>query len=199
MITGINLNASKMNCEERRDKLEEVAFQLHQIVNSTIFRDKVLRMRPWGETSEWKSASGAMIYNHIMSGAEETNGIEDRVMDIYVDDFFSYRNIVGYMNPFKKWIHVNTKYFDKRFNKAIGSNILHEYGHTLGFRHEGGATKARPHSICYRLNVIYEECHNKLVGNNIPSLVKIKVGRTWYGKSIYKWDRRCRVSTQVVK
>jgi len=189
MITRINLDATKMNSEERALKLEEVATQLHQILNSTMFRDLVLKMRKTGERSKWKDATNSEIYNRIMSGADRYSDVEDNVLDIFVDDYYTFKKVIGYTKASSKYIYVNTKFFDGRSNKKVGSNILHEYGHLVGFSHDFRSTADMPNSICYLLNDIYERCHELLIGQRIPSLVKVKVSGYWFW-SRYEWRRQ---------
>jgi len=178
VITKITIDASKIDTQERKDKLEIVAQEMHRVLNSTIFRDKVMLMKKHGERSKWKDKTNLEIYNHIMSGQEVLNGEEvDYELDIFVDDYFSLKRVIGYTYPSIKTIFVNTRYFDKRNTRDIGSNILHETGHKLGFSHDFRATKDRPYSICYQLNKVYEECHNILMGTVIS---KVKVcHRSW--------------------
>jgi len=178
MLTKINIDASRLDTNERKEKIEQVAVEMHQIVNSRIFQDKVHTMKKWGETSKYKDASNQRIYKMIMDGAETLDPIVDNEMDIFIDDYFSWRRVIGYTKKNIKTIFVNTRYFDKRGTKLIGSNIMHEYGHKLGFGHDFYATDRRPFSICYQLNNIYEECYDRLFGY---TLSKIKVCyRPWY-------------------
>ena len=177
MITKININATRVDTGERKLKLERVTMEMHRILNSQLFRDKVIMMKPWGETSKWKGGNTVAIYNHIMSGAEALSPEQDYEIDIYVDDYYSLKKVIGYTYKNTKYQYVNTRYFDKRQTDKIGANILHEYGHKLGFGHDFRRTKRRPHSICYLLGDIYIECYRKLMGN-LPQTVKV-CRRSW--------------------
>lgn len=188
MLTQININGSKLNAPERRQKAQEVAQEIHRVINSTLFRDKVARMETYGETSKYAGLPNNEIYQMLMKGAEEWNNIVDNEWDVYVDDYFTRRGVIGYMYPGKKWIYVNTKFFDVRSNMMVGSNIVHEYSHTLGFRHDHARTLRRSKSVSYQLNLIYEECHRRLIGQS-TSLVRVKVGG-WWRWSRYQWQRR---------
>ena len=122
-----------------------------------------------------------------MSGADRHDETEDNVINLYVDDYYTVKKVVGYTLLSSKYIRVNTKYFDTNSNKRVGSNLLHEYGHLVGFSHDFRRTARRPFSICYQLNKAYEECHDRLIGPREGSLAKVKVGR-WFPK--YKWVRK---------
>lgn len=189
MITEIKLDANKMDVKERADKLGEVAWEMHQVLNSTLFRDTLLKtLKKDGERSKWKDATNMEIYKRLMSGADRFNETEDNVLDIFVDDYYTFKNVIGYTTLNSKYIRVNTKFFDGRSNKLVGSNLVHEYGHLVGFSHDFWDTPERPLSICYQLNKIYETCHKRLIGNN-GSLVKVKVGGFWLW-SRYEWRRK---------
>ena len=138
-----------------------------------MFRDKVMKMDFYGETSKFKNITNLRLYQMLMAGVEETNPDKDNDWDIWIDDYFTRRGVIGYMIPNKKWMYVNTKFYDCRSNKKVGSNIVHEYTHTLGFRHDRRRTKRRPHSVSYLMNRIFEECYDHIIGSQ-ASLVKIK-------------------------
>lgn len=187
MITTINIDASKIKTQERKDKLAIVAQELHRVINSTLFRDKVMRIKKQGELSKFKDQPNSMIYNHIMSGKEVLDKEEDFEMDIFINDYFSLKRVIGYTKPSIKTIFVNTRYFDKRTTKLIGSNILHEYGHKLGFKHAFRKTKNRHLSLCYELNRIYEECYDTLFGIPQYKTICYRSWKTlWIKKTCYK-------------
>lgn len=184
------MDANKMDVKERADKLGEVAWELHQILNSTMFRDKLLKLsmtQKNGERSKWKDATNMEIYRRLMSGADRFNETEDNVINLYVDDYYTIKNVIGYTTLNSKYIYVNTKYFDTRSNMLVGSNILHEYGHQVGFSHDFWNTPQRNNSLCYQLNRIYEETHKVLIGNR-GYLSKVKTGGFWKF-SKYIWRR----------
>jgi len=189
MITEIRMDKVKFNSEEGAKKLAEVAHEMHQILNSTLFRDKVLKMgmKP-GERSEWKNKTNKEIYKRLMSGAEDLDENNDNVINLEVYSYYSPMRVVGYIVPGKKNIWVNTKFFNGRSNKLVGSNLVHEYSHQLGFRHDSKRTKDRPSSISYQLNKIYEACHDHLIGSSYGYLKRVKVGGFWFW-SRYEWRR----------
>ena len=134
-------------------------------LNSKVFQDKVMAMNKSGETSKFKNHFNASIYKMIMDGAETLDPVIDHELDIYIDDYFSWKPVIGYTYKSTKTIFVNTRYFDKRSTKLVGSNILHEYGHKLGFEHDFNRTARRPYSICYQLSKIYKQCHDQIFLN----------------------------------
>lgn len=187
MITKINIDASKIDTEERYQKIQDVALELHTVINSKIFMDQVLKMRKHGERSKYKDYSNMEIYRMIMNGAETLDPVVDNEWDIFIDDYFSWKRVIGYTMRNIKTIFVNTRYFDSRPRVLCGSNIVHEYGHKLGFSHDFRATAVRPFSICYQLNNCYEVAYRKIF--NMKPIKKTVCKRSW--KSL--WLRRvCR-------
>lgn len=177
MITKINIDASKIDTEERYQKIQDVAFEIHTVLNSTIFRDLVMKMKKHGERSKYKDYSNAEIYQILMKGAETLDPVEDYEWDIYIDDYFSLKRVIGYTKRNIKTIFVNTRFFDTRHRALCGSNIVHEQSHKLGFSHDFRSTKDRPFSVSYQLNICYEKAFSKIY--NIYPEVKVICRRSW--------------------
>lgn len=126
-----------------------------QVVSSTTFQqclkeeiDKSYSL--CGERSKWKNATADEIYKQLFP------------ITLQIKTYYSLRNVIGYGLPNDPWIHLNTRYLDKRelFDDEslmlIGSNLLHEHGHDVGFDHDFYDTQERKYSICYILNRAYE-------------------------------------------
>ena len=112
-----------------------------------------------------------------MNGAEVLDPVIDNEWDIFIDGYFSMKRVIGYTMRNIKTIFVNTKYFDTRHKALVGSNIVHEYGHKLGFSHDFRATADRPFSICYQLNLCYEAAYSKIY--NVYPEIKTVCKRNW--------------------
>lgn len=191
----VSIVTRNLDTETRREKALKAGKILEEIANHPRFKELILAMPDkWrrGETSFFKNLSNEQIYNYIMSGKEEWNGEEDRELDLEVHDYRSSwvnRNVIGYMNPGKKPIWVNTRHFDTASIKRVTSNFFHEYGHTLGMRHSGPNFRL---SIPYYLNDVVEELYQEVAG--LPDVEKPKYKRVcrrlWYTLWIKK---RCRM------
>lgn len=187
MLTTINIDASKIGSQERKDKLAIVAQEMHRVINSTLFRDKIMQIKKQGELSKFKNQPNSLIYKHIMSGQEVLDDELDYELDIFVNNYFSLKRVIGYTKPSIKTIFVNTRYFDKRNTRDIGSNILHEYGHKLGFKHAFRKTRNRHLSLCYQLNKAYEDCYDKLFGIPQYKTICYRNWKTlWIKKTCYQ-------------
>lgn len=189
----INIDTKNLDTDYRVDKATKAAFGLKKVMNSKQFKSAMLEMpRFWrnGEKSFFKNLSNEEIYNYIMSGKEEWNGIADKEIDLVVHDYTSSwenRFVIGYMNPFKAPIWVNTRHFDSASLKKVASNFAHEYGHTLGMRHSGPDFRK---SIPYYLNQVIENLWDDIYSKNPKVKYVRKCRRLWYTLWIKK---RCKL------
>lgn len=166
-IIKVELDGSKLNTCERRQKASDVAQEMEIIINSEVFKDKFyqeLMNRNYhvGETSKWKDTHPTEIIAHFYSGWERLRPMDDYIFQIDIDDYWTFKRVIGYTKSNISTVFVNTKYFDKRSLMLCGSNICHERGHNIGFTHDFRNTKRRKDSVCYILNDVYEFTHNKL-------------------------------------
>lgn len=169
-VKAINLDGSKLNTKVRRDKAQKVALELLRIFQSNMFRQLILGMNiRWRQGCSagcgLKDLTNEQIYDLIMTGREEWNQLADYELDLLVDDFYKPTSTVGYMNPGRPQIFVNTKFFDSMSRRRCGSNFAHEYMHTLGARHSGPKYRE---SIPYYMNDVYEKCYRHLVEQGLP-------------------------------
>jgi hypothetical protein len=180
----IRLNIrNRLESEKRRTKLNLVEFEMLSVLNSSNFKKALLELARYcpGELSEWRTKTPEEIVQHFFSGREVLEPTEDKEFDIYVDNFFSWRGVIGYTNRNTKWMFVNTRFFDRNSTRSIGSNIIHEYGHKIGFEHHFKRTSVRPLSLCYLLNKAYSRAHKEIYGQAKTARVK-RIGRKkpWY-------------------
>ena len=122
-----------------------------------------------------------------MSGVEELDPDADHTIDIEVDDYYTFKKVIGHTYPNTRTIHTNTKYFDStditpgnHHRKQSGSNFLHEYFHKIGFDHDFRATSRRPSSLCYQGNRVYEECWDVLVAPELKRVDSTRSYRKWF-------------------
>lgn len=129
-----------------------------------------------GERSKWKDKSADEIFAQIFP------------ITLWIKQYNSFKNVVGYGYPNDKWIYLNTKFLDQRsvFDEEslmlVGSNLLHEHGHDQGFEHDFYDTPERKFSICYILNRAYERAYRIIY--QLPEPV-IKTYIPWY-KRLWK-------------
>lgn len=183
-IKSINLNKKLLNTEVRKEKAQICANRLLTIMSSNRFKEEFEKMPRdyWlqGETSRLKELTNTEIYELIMSGKEEWNGITDYEIDLIVDDYKkSWSSVIGYMLPGKPTVFVNTKFFDTMTKIKVCSNFGHEYFHTLGARHGGKLFRL---SLAYFMNTVIEKLYKEMFGTDERSVVNLKgyYRRRWY-------------------
>lgn len=184
----VSIDSSNLDTKWRKIKAEKIEREMETIVNSDLFRELVLAIKyKHGETSYWRDAPNQEIYDHIISGKETLNPIEDGEIDIVIDDYYTWRRVIGYTYPNIQTIYTNTKYFDsenlspeRHHRKMSGSNAMHEYGHKLGFDHDFRATSRRKYSLCYLLNDIYEQCWDELIAPTMKRAEREYTYRRWF-------------------
>ena len=192
-IEKINLNKKLLNSEARKEKAQICADRLLEIFKSDRFREEIIRMdrNVWlqGETGKLKDMSNMQIYELLMSGKEEWNNEVDYEIDLIVDDYVGkfYSKVVGYMNPGKPTVYVNTRFFDNMSKKKVCSNFAHEYCHTMGARHGGDMFRL---SFAYYINTVIEKLYeDKFPGEQREANLKKECKRVWYklwlGKTCY--------------
>ena len=195
--TKVSIDSKNLNTARRRAKAQRVAKQFHKIINSMEFAEEIMKMNEdWrvGETSHLKNLTNIEILRLIRSGKEEWNGIVDYEIDLLVDDYTrNWSSVVGYMVPGKPTVWVNTKFFDTMDDKRVGSNFLHEYGHTLGMRHGGPDFRM---SLAYYLNQAYERTYDRIITEdftaNEPNGYWICIPRWQFWKYAFSARTRCR-------
>jgi hypothetical protein len=193
MTTKINITTIDFS-PKRQEKVNSIQREMEVIINSELFKDKILSMRnPIGELSDWRNKQKKEIYDHILSGKETLNPQMDNVLDITIQSYFSWKNVVGYTYPNTLTIYTNTKYFDStnltqefHHRKMSGSNFIHEYGHKLGFSHDFYSTSTRPYSLCYLLNDIYEQCWDSLIAPKLEKKITTHSYKKWFKTYTYQ-------------
>lgn len=165
----VRIDTKNLDTETRIQRALHAGGVLEIITNSQEYEDKIANMPvKWrkGESSKYKTKSNLEILAHLQSGAEEWNGEKDKEIDIEVDDYSGkwYSKVVGYMIPGKPTIYVNTDFFDIMSMVRVVSNFLHEWSHTMGFRHSGDNFRL---SLPYFLNTVVEDLYELAVAGQL--------------------------------
>lgn len=101
--------------------------------------------------------SNNAIYGHILDGNETLQPLKDNELDVEVEFYYSFTNTVGYTYGSSKRIWVNTKYFDSYKYSSVAANLMHEWLHKLGYKHDSASTPCRPYSVPYGIGSIVRE------------------------------------------
>lgn len=149
-ITLLNFNASQ------EDKILEAADLIRKVVTSEEFKNAILNHTYNGRKTFADNAglTNAQIYKKIIEGAESLNPVKDNEMDVQLEIYQENNNTVGYTYPNTEKVWMNTKYFDRNSAAKVTTNMVHEWCHKLGFKHDQAVTAKRPHSVPYAVGYL---------------------------------------------
>ena len=159
MKTTVRLNSVSGFSENEKAKLQIALKFLETAINSELFKARVLTHTWLGKKTfaDNQGFTNEEIYNLIMSGKEVLKPVSDNVIDISLVIYtamFRGRNVVGFTYPNTSTQWVNRRFFTTMTPAQIAGNLIHEYGHKLGFDHDYKSTKKRPYSVCYAIGKI---------------------------------------------
>jgi hypothetical protein len=148
-----------------RDRMMEAIEMVRVIVNSDEFKEMVIGyMNENGQRSYTRNEgmSNEDIYKFLMEGREVLDQDTPGEMNLYIKRYrpwWPWSKVIGYTKIGKsKYMYVNWrkyKYFD---SVEMAGNIVHEWIHLMGFRHDS----ARDHdSVPYAVGYIIGKLANK--------------------------------------
>jgi ribosomal protein L21 len=151
----VNLNLNKFNSTQE-DKVLEAADLIKKVVASEEFKKKVLSYKYRGKKAFNDNAglSNAQIYKKIIEGSEKLRPGKDNEMDLDLEVYKENNNTVGYTYPSVIRVWMNSKYLNKNSPAKVTTNMMHEWLHKLGFKHDVKATPDRKHSVPYAIGYI---------------------------------------------
>ncbi len=149
--------------QDDKDKLEKAIDIIKSVIASREFRTRVLSFTYQGKRRfvDNKGLSNQQIYNILLAGREDLLPEVDNEMDLELELYYSWRNVVGYTTPGELRIYMNTKFFDPYTPSQVAGNVFHEWTHKLGFDHASSAVPGREASVPYALGYIIEELGKK--------------------------------------
>ncbi len=144
---------------EQEDKMKDALERAKIVLNSKIFRERVLNHTFEGQTTfvDNNGMSNEEIYNSIMEGAETLFPEVDEEMDLDITLYYRNNSTVGYTYPDTTRIWVNSKFFNTYSLGQVAANVVHEWTHKLGYDHSRGSTPQRPFSVPYGVGTIIKE------------------------------------------
>lgn len=159
----IEVELSKFD-QKQSDKMHEALKRLKVVINSVEFREAVIG-HTYKEEQTYVQNDGLSneeIYEKIMLGAETLRPIENRVMDLEIELYYSRKKVIGYTYPNVSKFWVNTRYFNTNSHSDVVGNVVHEWLHKLGFEHDFKRTARRPYSVPYAVGKIMRELVKKM-------------------------------------
>lgn len=141
------------------DKVYKAIEIIKKVIGSRIFRDRVLNFTFEGEYKfvDNRGFTNEQIYQILLDGSEDLKPEVDHEMDLDLELYYSWRNVVGYTYPSTMKIFMNTKFFDPYTPSQVAGNIFHEWTHKLGFEHDQDYSVRRDSSVPYALGYLIQE------------------------------------------
>lgn len=154
-----DVNAVLINfTPDQAEKIEAASELIRKIIISPEFKSRVLNYSYNGRRRFYQNGglSNKQIYNKIIRGSEYmlnlgNNHTMDLELELYTD---LESNTIGYTYPSIVRVFMNRKYFEKFKPYQVADNMVHEWLHKLGFKHDVEATDLRRHSVPYAVGYI---------------------------------------------
>jgi hypothetical protein len=144
-------------------KLAKAVEIIKAVVASREFRTRVLTFSYKGKRQfvDNEGLTNAQIYQALLDGREDLVPEVDNEMDLELELYYSWRNVVGYTTPGELRIYMNTKFFDPYTPAQVAGNVFHEWTHKLGFDHAATYSPDRDASVPYAIGYMIEELGKK--------------------------------------
>lgn len=146
-------------------KIDSAAELIKEVVSSEEFKKKVLNHKVNGKKTfvDNQGLSNTQIYKKILEASEKLNPGKNNTMDLelqlYTDND---SNTVGYTYPSRNRVWMNSKYFNKNTPALVTTNMMHEWLHKLGFKHDAENTPTRKYSVPYAIGYMVRDLAKKL-------------------------------------
>ena len=126
-IKDVEMNVTGMQGQWRQKKMLSCRIEILTIWRSNLFAKMIHEMpekyrRGMSKNSVFKNLNNYEIYIKLMEAREETSKKKDFIMQFVIATYYTLARVIGYMNPGKKTMYVNKRYFDNFSRKIVGSN-----------------------------------------------------------------------------
>ncbi|HXH75644.1 MAG TPA: hypothetical protein VNJ08_11795 [Bacteriovoracaceae bacterium] len=147
----------------QEDKVLEAADLIKRVVASEEFKNRILNHKVKGRRVFYdnEGLTNAQIYKRILSGSESLSPGSDNKMNLELEVFQDSTNTVGFTYPDTHRIWMNKKYLNKNEAWKVTTNMMHEWLHKLGFKHDRSETPMRKYSVPYAIGYLVAELAKK--------------------------------------
>lgn len=152
---NVNLKLDNFNAEQE-DKVLEAAELIKKVVASEEFKNVILNYKYKGKKqfADNGGLSNAEIYKKIIEGSEKLRPGQDNEMDLDLEVYHENNMTVGYTYPTVISVWMNSKYLNKNAAAKVTTNMMHEWLHKLGFKHDASRTAKRPFTVPYAVGYL---------------------------------------------
>jgi hypothetical protein len=146
-------------------KIDKAAALIKEVISSEEFKKKVLNHKVNGKKTfvDNQGLTNLQIYKRILAGSEKLKPAKDNEMDLEVQLYTdNSSNTVGYTYPSRNRVWMNSKYFNQNTPALVTTNMVHEWLHKLGFKHDAKSTPTRKYSVPYAVGYIVRDLAKQL-------------------------------------
>lgn len=159
----VNLKLENFN-REQEEKVLKAAELIKKIVVTEEFKNAVHNYTYNGRKAfaDNNGLTNQQIYQRILEASEELRPGVDNKMDLDLEVYYEETRTVGYTRPsvFKIWM--NSKYLNKNGPAEVTTNMMHEWLHKLGFKHEIKHSERRMNTVPYAIGYLMERFARKM-------------------------------------
>lgn len=132
---------------------------IKQVIASEEFKNSILNHKYKGKKTfvDNDGLSNAQIYRKILESSEKLNLKKNNTMDVTLVTYRVSANVIGCTLPSVNKIWMNTRYLNSFTPRQVASNLIHEWLHKLGFKHDYERTPERPYSVPYAVGYLVEK------------------------------------------
>lgn len=150
---------------EQEEKITRALELIKVVVQSGEFKNRVINKKYKGNAMYVDSPEmdNEAVYRRIIAGAERGhNEEENHTMDLELELYTDLESkTIGYTYPSVKRIWMNSKYLNQFEPHQVADNLMHEWLHKLGFKHEVKYSSSRKHSVPYSVGYLIKELTQK--------------------------------------
>ena len=149
---------------DHEDKVLEAAELIKKVVATEEFKNAILNHTYKGKKTfvDNGGLSNAKIYKKILEGSEKLNPGKDNTMNLTLVSYFESENTVGYTYPSVMKVWMNRKYLKQYAPARITTNMMHEWLHKVGFKHDVKKTPNRKYSVPYAVGYLVADLAKKM-------------------------------------
>jgi hypothetical protein len=138
------------------EKLHTAAGLVETVLSSVEFRTEVLNYTYLNKKQFANNAglTNEQIYRVLKAGAETYRKDMDSRLDLELSMYYKNNSVVGYTYANISRIYTNRKFYSSYKPSSVAVNMVHEWTHKLGFKHDSASTSKRPHSVPYAVGRI---------------------------------------------
>lgn len=161
----VDVRLDKEFTAAQEDKILSAADLIRKVISSEEFKKKILSHKFNGRKAfnDNQGLSNAAIYKKIIEGSEMLTPGIDNTMNLTLEVYRANNNTVGYTYPSELRVWMNAKFLNANKPYKVTTNMVHEWLHKLGFKHDVKSTPTRKYSVPYAVGYMVRDLAKKYI------------------------------------